>query len=74
VYGSYSLLDVATGYELDGRGSIPVKGKRFFSSLQRPDRLRGPPSLLYNGYLGLFPRWLSDWGVKLTPHLHIVPR
>jgi hypothetical protein len=30
-----------------------VRGKRFFSSPQRPDLLWGPPSLLSNGYRGL---------------------
>jgi hypothetical protein len=38
----------------------------FFSSLPRPDRLWGPPSLLFNGGSGR--------DVKLTTHLHLVPR
>jgi hypothetical protein len=42
------------GYRLDGRGSIPVRGKKFLSSPQRPDRLWGPPSLLSDGYRWLF--------------------
>jgi len=34
----------------------------------------GPPSLLSNGYQGLFPwRW-SGRGLKLTAHLRLVPR
>jgi hypothetical protein len=44
-------------------------GTDFLSSLLRPDRLWGPPSLLYSGYRLLFP-----WGVKLTTYLHVVPR
>jgi hypothetical protein len=41
-------------YGLEARESILNKGK-VFSSPQRPDRLWDPPSLLSNGYLGLFP-------------------
>jgi len=25
-------------------------------------------------YQGLLPPWQSDWGAKLTTHLHLVPR
>jgi hypothetical protein len=38
------------------RGSIPGGGKGFFLYPLCPDRLWGPPSLLYNGYRGSFPR------------------
>jgi hypothetical protein len=54
----HSVVDIATGYELDDRGvgvRVPV-GSRIFSSLCLPDRLCGPPSLLFNGYRLLFPR------------------
>jgi hypothetical protein len=34
-----SSLGVATGYEVDGRGSIPGRSKRFFSTPRCPDRL-----------------------------------
>jgi hypothetical protein len=44
-------------------------GLRFFSSPQRPYRLCDPPSLLSSGHRGLFPL-----GLKLTTHLHLVPR
>jgi hypothetical protein len=55
-------------------GSIPGGGWEFFSSLPRPERLWGPPSLLSNGYQGLFPWGKSGRGVKLTTHLHLVQR
>jgi hypothetical protein len=53
-----TTVGVATGYGLDGRGVglwVPV-GTRFVSSLRRPDRFGGPPSLLSIGCLWLFPR------------------
>jgi hypothetical protein len=34
-----SSVSIATSYGLDGRGSIPGSGKRFFSTPQCPDRL-----------------------------------
>jgi hypothetical protein len=39
-----------------------------FSSPKFADWLWGPPSLLHNGYEQ------NDWGMKLTSHLHLVPR
>jgi hypothetical protein len=51
---------------MEGRMSIPVKGKRFLSSTLRPYRLWGPPGLLSNidtalllSYLRLGNRVLS---------------
>jgi hypothetical protein len=43
-----SSVGIATGYD---RGSIPGRGKRFFSTPQHPKRIWSPPSLLSNRYL-----------------------
>jgi hypothetical protein len=45
-------------YGLDDRGSrvrSPEGGWEFFTSPPRPEQLWCPPSLLSNGYEGLFP-------------------
>jgi hypothetical protein len=58
VLGWDSVVDIATGYGLDGEGvgvRVPVEA-RIFSSPLRPDRLWGPPSLLSNRYRRLFRR------------------
>jgi hypothetical protein len=55
-------------------GSSPNRGWEFISSTPRPHRLWGTPSLLSNGYQGLFLWGQSGWGVKLTTHFHLVPR
>jgi hypothetical protein len=46
------------------RGSIPDRAKRSFSSLQRSDRLCGPPSIISHGYRG----------VKLAIRLRLLSR
>jgi hypothetical protein len=50
-----SSVDIVKGYGLDGRDSIPGKGKIFFFTPHRPDRLWGPPSLVSNGDREFFP-------------------
>jgi hypothetical protein len=40
------------GYGLDDRGLPLGRGREFFSSPPRQDRLWGPPSPLYSGYPG----------------------
>jgi len=52
-----TAVDIATRYGLDDPGFEPRWGRRDFRT--RPDRPRGPPSLLYNGYR------VSFSGVKL---------
>jgi hypothetical protein len=59
-----SVVGIATGYVLDDREfgvRLPV-GSSIFSSPRGPDRLRGPRSLLSNGYGGLFPRGVKRPG------------
>jgi hypothetical protein len=66
-----SSVDIATA----GRPSLILgRYKRFFSTPQRPDRVWVQPSLLSNGYRGLFPQRWSGCGVKLTAILHLAPR
>jgi hypothetical protein len=48
---------IVSDYGLDDRAigvRFPAEAKHF-SSILCPDRLCGPPSLLYNGYRGSFP-------------------
>jgi hypothetical protein len=49
-----SSVAIVTAYKLVVSGLIPGSA-RFFSSLQRPDRLWGPTSRLSKGYWGDFP-------------------
>jgi hypothetical protein len=44
-----SSVGIATGYELQGRGSISDNGKRFFSTLQDSDKFWGSTSILSKG-------------------------
>jgi hypothetical protein len=68
------LFDITTDCGLGIRGSIPRRGKTFFSTSQRPDRLWDPPSLLSNGYWELFPRVQNGPSVNLSVQLHLVLR
>jgi len=61
---------IATRYGLEGPG-IESRGSEIFRTYA--DRLRGPPSLLYNGYR-VFLGAKGGRGVMLTTHPLLVPR
>jgi hypothetical protein len=61
-----SAFGIATGYELDDRGSISGRGNKFFSTPKLPDRIWGPTKLLSNGYLKLQEREAD--------HFHLMQR
>jgi hypothetical protein len=68
--GHNITVDVTAGYGLDGPASVPDSA-RFLSSPQCPDRFWGPPSLLSNGYRGLYLRGQSRQGREVVElHLH----
>jgi hypothetical protein len=68
-----SSVGIATDCELDGQNSIPGWGTRFFSSLQRPDRLWSPPSLYPMGTGGFSPAGKATvtWSWPLTTYCQI---
>jgi hypothetical protein len=47
-----SLAGIATGWATEVQ--FPAGSRGLFSTPQGPDRLCGPPSLLSNGYWGIF--------------------
>jgi hypothetical protein len=59
-----SVVGIATHYGLEGPGIESRWGKIFHTY---PDRLQGPPSLLYNGYR-VFPGGKGSRGLMLTIH------
>jgi hypothetical protein len=52
----YSSVRVAMSYGIDGRGSIPGRGKKISLLHSIQTGSGGPPSLLYSKYRSLFPR------------------
>jgi hypothetical protein len=68
--GQDSIVGVVTHYGLDSPGTESQWGEIFHV---RPDRPRGPTSLLYNGYWVSF-QGANSWGVALTTHPHLVIR
>ena len=67
---SDSAVGIATCYRPEGPGIESQWGEIFRTY---PDRLQGPPSLLYNGYR-VFPGGKGDRGVMMTTHTFLVPR
>jgi hypothetical protein len=65
-----SAVGIATRYGLEGPGIGSRWGEIFRTY---PDRLRGPPSLLYSGSR-VFPGGKGGRGVMLTTHPLLVPR
>jgi hypothetical protein len=63
-----SSVGIAMGCGLDGRGWIPGRGKRYFCTLQRPDRLWGPPTLLSQDTYSSFPgdKTAGEWSWLLV--------
>jgi hypothetical protein len=70
VWSPDSSVGIATRYGLEGPGIESRWGEIFRTY---PDRLRGPPSLLYNGYR-VFPGGKGGRGVMLITHPLLVPR
>jgi hypothetical protein len=58
----------------DSQTSILMRGKRFFSSPQCPDRLRDHPTLYPMGAKGSFPEDKVTTGVGLITYFHLVSR
>jgi hypothetical protein len=73
-----SSVSIETRLRVGRQGFNSRKGQRwdfFFSSPQRPDLLWGPPIIPSNGYWRtLYLESKAARGVKLTTHLHLVPR
>jgi hypothetical protein len=55
------------GYGLDDPGSIPGRGKRFFSSPKQSDQLWDPATLLLSGYPGVLSEKVK-WPAHVADH------
>jgi hypothetical protein len=73
LYCFLGSVGIATGYRLDCRGSFPGRGKIFLFSTSSRSAL-GPTQPPIQLEPELFAREQSGQGLKLTTHLHLVPR
>jgi hypothetical protein len=72
-----SSVSIVPVYGLDDRAievRSPAEAKGFFLKPLCPERLWGPPSLLYNGYRGPMPGAKARPGRDPDHSPHIVPR
>jgi hypothetical protein len=69
-----SSAGIATGYGLDGWGSIHGTGKSFFFLLRSVQTCSGAHPASYSGYQRLIPWRQSGRSVKLTTHLYLLMR
>jgi hypothetical protein len=56
------------------RGSNHGRGKKFFFSAKRPDRLWGPSTLLFNIYRGAIPLAIRRQGFEADYPRHVGPK
>jgi hypothetical protein len=72
-----SSVSIVSDYGLDDRAievRFPAQAKGFFLYPLCPDRLWGPPSLLYNGYRGSIPRGYTSVRCDASHSPHLVLR
>lgn len=67
-------VGIARGYELESRGSIPDKDKRYFCIACVQTGLGAHPAFYISGVRDSFHAGLSGWSVKVTNHFHLMPR
>jgi hypothetical protein len=62
-YGRSGDGSVGRGLATGWTGELP-RGKTFFTSPKCPNKLWGPPSLLFNLYRGILPRGLAAGALR----------
>jgi hypothetical protein len=68
--GPGSVIDIATGYGLDGVVIASQWGAKFSAPVQTGP---GAHQASYTMGIGSFPGIKSGWGVTLTPHPFLAP-